>query len=47
MENIKKNALKLLKSAIDKGVNADKELSSHCISIFYQPKRKLTTRKKS
>ncbi len=39
MKNINKNALMILKSAIDKEVNADKQLSSKCISLFYQPKR--------
>ncbi len=40
MKSVKENTLKMLKSAIDREVNADKELSSKCVSIFYQPKRK-------
>lgn len=40
MKSVKENALMILKSAIDREVNADKELSSRCVSIFYQPKRK-------
>lgn len=40
MKSIKKNVLKIVKSAIDREVNADKELSSKCISILYQPMRK-------
>ncbi len=31
----------MLKTAIDKEVNANKELSSICVSPFYQPKRKV------
>lgn len=47
MKSVKKDALKILKLAIDKEVNADKELSSRCVSIFYQPKRNIGISKKN
>ncbi len=42
MKNIQKKALKILKKSVDKEVNAKKELSSRCMTFFYQPKRKKT-----
>lgn len=40
MKDIKANVLRVLKKIIDGEVNADRQLSSKCISIFYQPSRK-------
>lgn len=40
MKGVKKSVCRLLKTMIDKEVNADGHLSSKCISIFYQPSRK-------
>lgn len=46
MKGIKVNVLRVLKKIIDGEVSADKQLSSKCISIFYQPSRKKAKDKK-
>ncbi len=45
MKNVKMESLKVLKTIVDKEVNADKRLSSRCLSFFYQPKRNVDKEK--
>ncbi len=39
MKKFEKGTLKVLKSVLDKGIDNQKQASSHCLSLLYQPKR--------
>ncbi len=46
MKNVEMGALKVLKSVLDKGMDDRKEANSHCFGLLYQPKRKVSKRKR-
>ncbi|MDO4772778.1 MAG: hypothetical protein Q4A72_04385 [Bacillota bacterium] len=42
MRNLELSTLKMLKSVLDRDITADKQTSSKCLALLYQPKRSVS-----